>query len=688
MPLGAYGAEAGGLLAPARALFAADPESFVERFYAAVERAASLRGNATWSRPEPGDPIRAQLACHLATLLDPSLTEEVVLSRAREAGTVHAIAGVDAAWYGEAVSDFVRAVEQGLGVRAPRRRALEARTVLGRRLTDALYGALLGFRDVEAAHADAAMAVGQVASCAETVADLVRGVLEALRVLPGVAAAYFGRPDGEGHLQFEFGSGTGADAFLAGGGEPAVPPMSTFGDVTLGLGPAGRAWRSGEVRRSDAYHADPATAPWREVAKRFGFRSSAAVPLADATGRSRALLSLYSLATGYFASASCQALLGHLKLVTERALVRLESRPVPASAVRSRAERAAHIEHLAAGDVVMLYQPVVELATGRLLKLEALARLRSDGDLLSPAAFLPSFGEEELLGLFAAGLDRALSALGGWEREGLCTGVSLNLPARSSIDARYADLVDRALDRHGVAAGRLTLELLESGALEGDDDQHVRVLQRLRASGVRLAEDDLGAGHSSLLRLRSIDFDEVKVDRELIRGAEAVPLDALSFIEPLTHLAHCIGLTVVIEGLETRGLIEAAAFLGADAGQGFAIARPLDGRAVPGWARSFRLDLDARLPGTDLGGLAAHLAWENRLRALPHASELWRLAASDACVLTRYLEGRGETAFRAEAAHRNLHAVVLEAPGTEAHRKAWGVLAEQLDRLRPSPAGP
>ncbi len=142
------------------------------------------------------------------------------------------------------------------------------------------------------------------------------------------------------------------------------------------------------------------------------------------------------------------------------------------------------------------------------------------------------------------------------------------------------------------------------------------MLEQFKALGVRLAQDDLGSGHSSLLRLRHFAFDDVKLDQSLVRGQEFDPRGALNFIHPLTSLAHSMGLTVVVEGLENAGLIEAAYMLGADAGQGYGISRPLPADEIPAWVHDHRLRLDRDNPSTHLGGLASHVAWEHRAAAL------------------------------------------------------------------------
>jgi len=304
---------------------------------------------------------------------------------------------------------------------------------------------------------------------------------------------------------------------------------------------------------------------------------------------------------------------------------------------------------------------------------EALARLREGDDgrgrLLSPAEFLPSLGEADLALLFELGLDQALADLQEFQVEGLHTNVSLNMPASGLASRRYVEVVESTLATTGVEPSRLTLELLEYDEIDQASGALQRLLE-LKSLGVRLAEDDLGSGYSSLLRLRTVEFDEVKIDQGIVRDAERSPRGALTFIQPLTSLAHALGLRVTVEGLETDGLVEAAVFLGADCGQGYAIARPLASPHVPAWAGRPALEIDRERPRTRLGALAAHLAWESRLAALGSSRGLHDQAIEEPCGLARYLASHREPGD-AVRAHRELHAAVAGGAAGELHTSAW-----------------
>ncbi len=667
-------------------------DSYVERFYAGLFAGPDASDVLGRLDDREFAHLKRRQAAHLRSLLDPELDDAALVESSRAAGRIHAMVGVETDWYASAVLVYQRVLDDALGdalgATVPGETVASARAVVGRRVVLDMKGALLGYREIDAEQSRVLQRVNAVAASAETVADLARGVLDAVADLDGIADCFFGRPGEDDLFQFEVAVGPGAEAFISGASRAGALPITVTSTSESGMGPAGRAWRTRVVQRSDAYLADPSTALWHELGRRFHWRSSAAVPLVDHGGTARALLSLYASWPGYFAYSSRVSFLALLQQTVSQALDRLETQSGTASGILVFAERNAYLDMLERGDVVMLYQPVVDLATGCLVKLEALARLRSgqatassavrDEGLVSPAEFLPAFGDAELFRLFEIGLGQALGALRSWLDLGVDTGVAINLPTTASSDGRYHDAVASALATHGIAPGRLTLELLETATLDGGSGWHGAALDELRTLGVRLAQDDLGSGYSSLLRLRTVEFDEVKIDQGIVRDAERSPREALTFVQPLTSLAHALGLRVTVEGLETDGLVEAAVFLGADYGQGYAIARPLASSRVPGWAGRPAFEIDRERPRTRLGALAAHLAWESRLAALRSSRGLLDQAVEEPCGLARYLAVRREPGD-AVRAHRELHAVVAGGAAGELHTSAWERLTGLLD---------
>jgi EAL domain-containing protein (putative c-di-GMP-specific phosphodiesterase class I) len=131
-----------------------------------------------------------------------------------------------------------------------------------------------------------------------------------------------------------------------------------------------------------------------------------------------------------------------------------------------------------------------------------------------------------------------------------------------------------------------------------------RELAKFKALGVSLAEDDLGSGHSSLNRLRKLPFDWVKIDRGIVSHVDQDPSNVLHFIYHLTRLGHSLGKSVIVEGVEGAELLEAIVILGADAAQGYGIARPMPAQQMIAWLGNQRGLPDPQNPKSPLGKLA------------------------------------------------------------------------------------
>lgn len=661
-------AETSALLARVLERLGPHLDRIIEDFYGLLSLRPAIREVIGRLSPDELARLKRWQVEHVRTMLSPTLPAHVRHERSRELGRIHAMVGVEMDWYVEAIADHRRGMSRALAVHGGDLDLVAAQMAVTERFMDDLHAALLGYRDFDNAQSRVMLRVVEATAEARTVVDLARGLLEALACLDGIVVGFFARPDASGAIQFEFGAGQGLDEFVAEVNTNGPMFVTTEPDAPRGQGPMGRAWRSGEIQRCDSYATDPTTALWRSFAERSGWRSGVSVPLADRHGATRALLTLHARLPGYFASETRTAMLEQVKRTFERALADLEERPSLTSGVSGYVDRRSHLARLAAGDVEMLFQPVISLPDGRLNKLEALARLKGDGRLVPPAEFLPAFGDDELFELFHIGLRQSFEALQEWERRGLTTGVSVNLPVVCAEDDRYARLVAEMLAKFDVEPSRLTLELLETGFVDRQLRGRKRALDDFNVLGVRLAQDDLGSGYSSLLRLRHFAFDEVKIDQTLVRGTELAP--ALHFIQPITDIAHSLGIWVVIEGLENDGLIEAAVQLGVDAGQGYGIARPMPAGDVVDWANGYRLDVDPLVPSTAMGAMAGHVAWEHRVSALGEHHARESLLGIETCPLTSYIDRTGRCT-ELHGPHQAVHAEAVGDRGSVEHREAW-----------------
>ncbi len=340
-----------------------------------------------------------------------------------------------------------------------------------------------------------------------------------------------------------------------------------------------RAWTSAQLELADAAEL--------AMLQRSGIRAHAALSVPDVAGRPPLVLTLYGKIPGQFATATMRGYLDSARLALGRELRRIHDGAAAPAVAADR--RALWRQRLFGGGLRMHMQPIVHLASAACTKVEALARLQlDDGTLLPPAQFLPILGHLELDRLFVDGLHQALAALHHWEMQGTLLELSYNLPPSTLRNPDCVAWISSALQRHRLAPSRLTLELLEHEAY-ADEDELKRNAAKLHMLGVRLALDDLGSGYSSLLRLRNLPFDLVKIDQSLVRGIAHDNRRSVPLVAGLVELARRLGVEVAIEGLETQILLEFAADLRADYAQGYAIARPMPASRIPGWTQAWRM---------------------------------------------------------------------------------------------------
>ncbi|SDY72837.1 diguanylate cyclase/phosphodiesterase [Micromonospora pattaloongensis] len=236
--------------------------------------------------------------------------------------------------------------------------------------------------------------------------------------------------------------------------------------------------------------------------------------------------------------------------------------------------------------LVLALQPSVDLTTGAPTGVEALIRWQHPRrGWLNPADFIRAVEHSELLAPFTRYVvDRALDIAAEWARHGLDVPISVNVSARSLLDARLPAQIGELLRRHQVPADRLVLEITETvvmSELEVIDE----VLGALRELGVRLAVDDFGTGFSSLTFLTRISVDELKVDRSFVVRMADSP-QAAAIVRTTIDLGRQLGLRVVAEGVETADQRAALAQLGCAAAQGYHFFKPMPADKIVAVLRS------------------------------------------------------------------------------------------------------
>jgi diguanylate cyclase (GGDEF)-like protein len=236
---------------------------------------------------------------------------------------------------------------------------------------------------------------------------------------------------------------------------------------------------------------------------------------------------------------------------------------------------------LAHNEIVVHYQPIVDLRSGAVRAVEALVRRLHTDRLVGPSEFIPHVERSPIVrSLTLAVASDALRHLVTWDARGIELEAAVNVPYRMLDDEELITGLRRLLDTVGVEGRRLTLEVVPSGPGAGSTIDG-RQIERLRRLGVRLSLDDLGRA-SSIAAIRTLPLDQAKIDAMFLHN---VGRDERSqaIVGSLVELAHTLRLEVVAEGIETRLAWDTAARLGCDRGQGYFLGHPLTASELTEW---------------------------------------------------------------------------------------------------------
>ncbi len=238
------------------------------------------------------------------------------------------------------------------------------------------------------------------------------------------------------------------------------------------------------------------------------------------------------------------------------------------------------------GQFTMVYQPVVELATGRVTSAEALIRWHHpEWGQIPPAEFIPVC---EQSGLIVAVGDWTLRTVceqqRAWQQEGLRTiPVAINLSGEQLRGDAIVETVRHALEQSGLDPKLLTIELTESILMQSKGDA-AAVLHALAAQGVGLAIDDFGTGYSSLAYIKHFPVNTLKIDRSFVQDVTTNPDDA-AITKAVIAMGGALGLKVIAEGVELDEQVDFLRREGCDAIQGYLVSRPVDPAGFSAWIR-------------------------------------------------------------------------------------------------------
>jgi diguanylate cyclase (GGDEF)-like protein len=243
------------------------------------------------------------------------------------------------------------------------------------------------------------------------------------------------------------------------------------------------------------------------------------------------------------------------------------------------------------GDLRLVYQPQVDLRSGRTVGVEALLRWQHpDRGLLGPGEFLPAVEQSGIIGpLTEWVIGRALTDCADWTAVGRPWNVAVNVSARNLDQPGFADTVVRLAAEAGVPPSRLQLEVTET-ALPVDVGAAAATLATLTAHGFGTALDDFGVGYASLSHLRSLELSEVKIDRTFVAGVATDAADG-EVVRAIISLAQGLGLSVCAEGVDSAAAVEWLRAAGCDRAQGYFLSSP-----KPWWQLDPSVAVAAALP--------------------------------------------------------------------------------------------
>ncbi len=246
-----------------------------------------------------------------------------------------------------------------------------------------------------------------------------------------------------------------------------------------------------------------------------------------------------------------------------------------AAARKLKIEHMLH-EALDRQELSLVYQPILDVRSGKVTSAEALLRWRQpDNTYIPPDEFIPVAEESGLMirtGEFV--LDQACGQLTEWRHDGLVLPyICVNVAKVQLTSAGFVATVKRILANHGLQATDLELEISERGVLSGDFDV-VAQLRELKELGVKLSIDDFGTGDSAIAYLKELPVDTLKIDRSYIAGFADDSKD-IAIASAMVALGQRLHLTVIAEGVETSEQLAVLRDFGCDSFQGFLVAKPL-----------------------------------------------------------------------------------------------------------------
>ncbi len=240
-------------------------------------------------------------------------------------------------------------------------------------------------------------------------------------------------------------------------------------------------------------------------------------------------------------------------------------------------------------EFVLYYQPQVDIASGRVIGVEALVRWQHPvRGLVFPDDFIGRMEELELideLGWIVA--NRAMSEVGQFtDDDGKAIMLSVNASVHSLHDLKFPDTLVSLAEKHGVLPANLTVEITESGLIK-ELSRTLDILTRLRMKQVKLSIDDFGTGYAMMQQLQNIPATELKIDKSLIQNMDTNDRDRI-MVQKTIEMGHELGMHVIAEGVETKEQLHLLRLDGCDSVQGYLFSRPIPPAKMVSWLKDYR----------------------------------------------------------------------------------------------------
>ena len=632
-------------------------EQFVEKFYRGLQNRPDTAAIITQLSPKGFIQLQKMQGDYLTQLLSPSLSAIEHNTKAVNLGNLHARIGLSATDIVLAMQDYINLVHQmiqGLAWRLNRR--AELTKIISVRLRREMQWQLEGMDQIDRNRQSLLLYLESKTETWAKDGSLVTSSLQAIMArMSSLCGIWYGGADAKNMLVAEQAFGCSAvylqDLSFAG-------IELSFDSVNLHLSQSStvRAWIEGQIATVPNYEVQPALEKIWPFAQKHGIRSSATIPVFGRDGNPVLVVTLLGKYPCQFEAWSTQLWLRSVQQFFQKYFLQ-HTKTGASTAFLSHEDRKHYRNLLHGGALRMHMQPIIDLHTGQIDKVEALARLQNDAELIPPDQFLPAYGSQDMAALFRIGLVQALDWLRQWDEAGLTLDLSINLPPSVLVMPECVAWVRYGLEAAGIAPHRLYLELLESE--DGIDPTERDVsIAALGKTGVTLVMDDLGAGYNGLLRLQTLPFFAIKIDRHSVRQAANDPEKSIPFLGALIRIVHGMGMRVVMEGLESPELIEMAAAFGADWGQGYAISRPVPPETILNLVTEWVWTIDPDHPSYPLSeqarafsqtslvfdwqrAIETHLHWrhdfEMRIRGDGKPLSWQIICRDDKCFLGRWL---------------------------------------------------